>query len=60
MLGHSKQECYQLNPNLRKAQRVESIAMEGEDKDHFILIGDGIDLIKLIESLQRKFDDIQK
>ncbi|KAL0916093.1 hypothetical protein M5K25_013575 [Dendrobium thyrsiflorum] len=33
---------------------VESIAVEGEDKDHFILIGDGIDSIKLTESLRKK------
>ncbi|PKU66947.1 hypothetical protein MA16_Dca017267 [Dendrobium catenatum] len=34
---------------------VESIAVEGEDKDHFIIIGDGIDLIKLTKSLRKKF-----
>ncbi|PKU66948.1 hypothetical protein MA16_Dca017268 [Dendrobium catenatum] len=34
---------------------VESIAVEGEDKDHFIIIGDGIDLIILTKSLRKKF-----
>ncbi|KAI0504024.1 hypothetical protein KFK09_014971 [Dendrobium nobile] len=41
--------------SIASSEGLESIAVEGEDKDHFIIIGDGIDLIKLTKSLRKKF-----
>ncbi|KAH0459672.1 hypothetical protein IEQ34_012486 [Dendrobium chrysotoxum] len=39
---------------MKKIEGVETIVVEGEDKNPFILIGDGIDSIELTKSLRKK------
>ncbi|CAL5344306.1 unnamed protein product [Camellia sinensis] len=37
-----------------KAHGVESLMLEGEEKDEVVVIGDGVDAVELVKSLRKK------